>query len=186
MTESRTQPTTTPPNCPVRSALDDPALRDELRRHAQVRLTFLLANRPHAARLQLIDDVIQETAGRALACLATFNAALATPAGWIHGILNNVLSEQCRAFRKQPIQPIADPDGWDRLTARITDAPAELAELLTGLTPDQRGIIAMHHIDGLSHEEIAAQLAISVGASRVRLNRAMAALKQIAEKGGGR
>jgi hypothetical protein len=81
MTEARTQPTTAPLDCPVRSALDDPALRDELRRQALVRLTVVLADRPHAARLQLIDDAIQETARRALAGLGTFNAALATRAG---------------------------------------------------------------------------------------------------------
>jgi RNA polymerase sigma factor (sigma-70 family) len=186
MTEARTQPTTAPPDCPVRAALDDPALRDELRCHALVRLTILLANRPRAARLQLLDDAIQETAKRALSRVATYSATQATPAGWIHGILNNVLSEQCRASRKLPVQLASDPDGWESLAARFNEAPKVLAELLAGLPDEQRRIITMHHIDGLSHEEIAAELRISVGASRVRLNRAMAALKQLAEKGGGR
>lgn len=44
----------------------------------------------------------------------------------------------------------------------------------------------MHHLDGLPHEQIAAELNISVGSSRVRLSRAMCALRKLAEKGGNR
>src|SRR5262249_50887908 len=110
-----------------------------------------------------------------------------TVAAWMHGILERVLHERCRSLRKQPVQPAANPAAWDSLAARMSDADgsAELTSLLARLPEEQRQIITLHHLDGLSHEQIAAEFKISVGCSRVRLARAMTELKRLAAEEGG-
>jgi RNA polymerase sigma factor (sigma-70 family) len=61
---------------------------------------------------------------------------------------------------------------------------AELFSVLPQLAEADRHIITLHHLDELSHEQIAAQLAITVVASRTRLARAMRELKRLAVNGG--
>jgi RNA polymerase sigma factor (sigma-70 family) len=52
--------------------------------------------------------------------------------------------------------------------------------LLDRLPTDHRQIIAMHHLDGLTHREIGERLRITEQNSRVRLARAMLGLKRLA------
>ena len=72
---------------------------------------------------------------------------------------------------------------WESLAERLSyHANAELTEFLDGLTPDQRQIITWHHLDGLSHREIGERLGIHEPAARVKLSRAMIALREIAAR----
>lgn len=188
MTQAGTQPPAAPPADPVRGALDDPDVMADLSRHACSRLGVLLADRPVTVREDVARDAVQEAIGRALSRPGSYDRTHGTVAAWLHGILERVLHELCRSLRKQPAQPAADPAAWDNLAARMSgpDGIAELAPLLARLTDEQRRIIALHHLDGMSHERIAAELGISVGNSRLRLARAMRALRDLADKEGGR
>lgn len=187
MTQAGTQPPDAPPADPVRAALDDPAVVADLGRHACSRLGLLLADRPAAVREDVARDAVQEASRRSLSRSGAYEAAHGTAAAWVHGILERVLHEHCRLLRKQPAQP-ADPAAWEGLAVRMSDPDciAELAPLLGRLTDEQRRIIALHHLDGMPHERIAAELGISVGNSRLRLARAMRALRGLADKEGGR
>lgn len=188
MTQAGTQPPAAPPTDPVRAALDDPGVLSDLIRHACSRLGVLLADRPPTVREDLTRDAVQEAIRRALSRPGTYDGEHGPVAPWLHGILERVLHELCRALRKQPAQPDADPAGWENIAARMSDPDrvAELTPLLGRLTGEQRQIIALHHLDGLPHDRIAAELGISVGNSRLRLARAMRALRELAEKEGGR
>lgn len=183
-----TQQPGAPPIHPVRAALEDPAIREELLRHALARLGVLLADRPAAIRRDTANEAAQEVSRRALERLSDFDPDKATAAGWLHGILNLVLHECCRTLRKQPVQPAADPGAWDELAARMSnpDGLAELTQLLGQLPDDQRQIVTLHHLEQIPHEQIASRLGISVGNSRLRLARAMSALRDLAAEEVGR
>jgi len=172
----------------VRAALEDPGLRMQLYRHALARLGQVLSNRPRAFREEIAAEAVQEAFARAFERQNEFNPAqLPVPGPWIHGILERVLQEHVRSLRKQPAQPAADPVGWENVTAQISDPNrrGELMKILEQLPEDQRRIVQLHHLEGMTHEQIAATQHISVACSRVRLARAMQALRSIAAKGGG-
>lgn len=180
---------TAPPGDPVRAALDDPDVHRELLRQALARLGALLADRPSTVRHDHAAEAIQETGKRAWERRSDFDPSLGKPvAAWLHGILALVLHERCRSLRKQPAQTDAHPEAWDALAARMatSEGTDELHALLGRLGEDQRRVVEMHHLEGLSHDEIAGRLGISSASSRLRLCRAMAALKQLAAKGGDR
>jgi RNA polymerase sigma-70 factor, ECF subfamily len=185
MTHAGAQPTTATPVDAVRAALDDPELRNELIRHALSRLGKLLADRPAAVRADIAGDAVQEASKRAWERRAEFDASRSV-AAWLHGILELVMYEHCRTLHKQPAQPDANPAAWDAMAEHFASDSVELNELLNALSADQRRIVTMHHLDGLGHEQIAAELGISVGNSRVRVARAMIALRELAAKEGGR
>lgn len=186
MTPTGTRPPPTRPDDPVRAALDDADVRVELGRHAQARLSGWLADRPVATRAEAVQEAVQETVKRVLEQSDRFDPTKAAVAAWIHGVLEHVLHERCRDIRMQPAQPSSDPAAWDALAARLANDDGSLNELLAALPQEQREIVAMFHLEEMSHIEIAAELGISIGNSRVKLARAMTALKELAAKGGGR
>src|SRR5262249_51550111 len=166
MTSAVSPPTTASPDDPVRRAAEDPETRAGLIAHAHARLGRLLSDRPTIVRAELAEEAVQDALARAWQRRVEYDPGRATPAGWLHGFVNHVLSEMCRTVRNLPAQPAADPAAWDALVARLAaDAPGQLSALLDGLSDDQRQIVSMHHLDEMSHEQIAAQLGISPAAS---------------------
>ncbi len=57
------------------------------------------------------------------------------------------------------------------------DASLTIERALTELAPNLRAVLVLKEIEGFSHAEIAGMLNISVGASEVRLHRALQALR---------
>jgi RNA polymerase sigma-70 factor (ECF subfamily) len=185
MTQAGTEPAAALPIDPVRAALDDPDVRTKLLHHAVARLTLWLADRRQSVGDEA-GEAVQEACKRAVERAAEFDPARSRVAAWLHGILNNVLHEHCRAIHKAPQQPEASPAEWENLAApMMDDDPARLDRLLEGIREDDRQIVTMHHLDGLSHDEIATAMKISVGTSRIRMYRAMTELKKLAAKEGG-
>lgn len=172
-------PTVPPPiAAPPALALDDPALRNKLMAYAVLRIRHREA----------AEDAVQEALARAVKRQTTFDAAAGALVTWVFGILNLVIREEWRKQKRQPIQPAAEPAAWEALAAKMDPArdPSVLAELLGQLPEPSRRIVTMHHLDGLSHQEIGDQLGISRVNSRVRLGRALDELKQLAAKEGAR
>ena len=60
-----------------------------------------------------------------------------------------------------------------------SDASLTLERALRDVAPSLRAVLVLKEIEGFSHAEIAAMLDISVGASEVRLHRALNALRAI-------
>src|SRR5262245_14762168 len=61
--------------------------------------------------------------------------------------------------------------------ARSVDAEVTIEHALRQLSPTLRSVLVLKEIEGFSHAEIARMLNISVGASEVRLHRALQALR---------
>lgn len=66
--------------------------------------------------------------------------------------------------------------GPDRVLAQ-KELAARLKSALDGLPFDQRTVIVLREVDGLSYEEIAYSLGVAVGAVKSRLTRARQSLR---------
>jgi RNA polymerase sigma-70 factor (ECF subfamily) len=185
MTQVGTQPGA-PPTDPVRTALDDPTLRDGLLEHALAILGKQLRYRPATVRSDAAMVAFQETCVRALEKRQDYVVTLPIRP-WLHGIMNLVLCETIRKVRGLPAQEPDDSAAWEALSIDLTPDVAETVpnrlaanDYLTKLRVEDRRVLELRFYDGLSHEEIASRLGISAGCARVRLCRALIALKAVA------
>ncbi|WP_400193610.1 RNA polymerase sigma factor [Hymenobacter sp. B81] len=101
--------------------------------------------------------------------------------GWLKRIMIHTAIDHYRATEKHQHQQDLDevsnyhPDtGASALDSLAYD---ELLQLIQRLTPGYRTVFNLYVIDGFTHEEIAQQLGISVGASKSNLSKARAHLK---------
>jgi RNA polymerase sigma factor (sigma-70 family) len=98
---------------------------------------------------------------------------------WYCGIALNVARRWRRQLRAEPAAVLPD-----RASTELSPAErAELAELalevraaVAQLADGQRQAVLLFYLQGLTHREVAAELAISVGAVKARLHQARAAL----------
>ena len=130
----------------------------------------------------LAADAAQEAAVAALVGLSRLRAPGRFGA-WFCGITLNVARGWARQLRAE--RPAA---GLDQAPDRSSHEPgpderAELAELaatvraaVAQLADGQRDAVFLFYLQGLTHREVAAELAISVGAVKARLHQARAAL----------
>ncbi len=105
---------------------------------------------------------------------------------WLYHLARKVLADHYRrrGVTFAPTDP-ADfhsvPDGStpgaDEQAARA-DEVALLRDALAQLPLDQREILVLHRFQQLQHDEIARLLNISVGATKVRVHRALSALRE--------
>jgi len=104
-------------------------------------------------------------------------------AGWFFLILRNrCFAERRRAARIGPMldvetQPIAAPEQPDGVM-ETKERVRALQEALLQLTPDQREVFVLKHIEGLSYEEIAARIGGSVPSLKMRMHRAYDRLRE--------
>ena len=185
MTQVGTQPGAQPTD-PVRTALDDPALRDGLLEHALVVLGKRLRHRPVTDRNDAAMVAFQETCVRALEKRHKYVTTLPVRP-WLHGIMNLVLCETIRKMRGLPIQEPDDAAAWETLAIDLTPdiaetVPKRLAadDYLGKLRAQDRQVLELRFYDALSHDEIASRLGISSGYARVLLCRALVAVKAVA------
>ena len=159
-------------------------------------MLFRVALRICGARADA-DDVVQETYVRALQGLGGIQDPGATM-GWLCAITRNFATDRVRARGRraawsldEPVEAGAttllrdavagdDPGaeqhlGGAQLAAALHAAIAELKE-------KHRVVITLREIDGLSYEEIAVALDISIGTVESRLHRAREALAKKVKK----
>jgi RNA polymerase sigma-70 factor (ECF subfamily) len=101
--------------------------------------------------------------------------------GWFFLILRNRCFAERRRNRTSTSLDAAD----DVAAADRTDGGAEAAErrralqlALLELTPDQREVFVLKHVEGLSYDEIAARLTTSVPSLKMRMHRAYDKLRE--------
>lgn len=82
-----------------------------------------------------------------------------------------------RRRREAPLKLAASAEAAGRADAGTEHV--ELRRALAALPDGLRAVVVLKQIEGYSHEEIGALLGISAGASRVRLARALAALRRL-------
>jgi RNA polymerase sigma-70 factor (ECF subfamily) len=123
------------------------------------------------------EDLVQETFVAALTSRFRGESAERT---WLLQILLRRSAMLRRSRKREQGQPVAgETERSTRSEVSGTDAKLDLAQMLEGLSPDQRQVIVLRELEGLSYEEMAAALHVPRGTVESRLHRARAALKQL-------
>lgn len=149
--------------------------------------TLVRLNTPRMYRVALrivgdpgdAEDVVQDAWISAWRALHAYrgDAAAAT---WLYRVVSNAALAHLR--RRRPTVPIDDgaeerlsdvddPHGPERATLRAEEAAA-VHRAVASLEPSQRVPLVLREFEGLSYEEVAAVLEVSVPAVRSRLHRA--------------
>jgi len=150
---------------------------------------FSVAYRMLGSRAEA-EDVAQEVFLRVYRGIAEFRgeAKLST---WLYAItsrvcLNRLASGERRMARAREAEdtlsglPSAESDAAGRLERRETEAALHRA--IAELAEDRRIVVVLRDLEGLSYEDIADTLGVTLGTVRSRLHRARLELKERLEK----
>jgi RNA polymerase sigma-70 factor (ECF subfamily) len=165
----------------LRESRDDPrAFRELYDRHAEQIYAFVLRR---TANPEAAHDLTAETFAQAWLSRRRFrdrSGGLAGP--WLHGIARNLIAQAVRrsqielaactklGMRERLDQPSATAEPNSGWLDGLDDALAELPDA-------ERKALELRIVDGLSYDEIAAGLATSPGAARVRVARGLGRLR---------
>jgi RNA polymerase sigma-70 factor (ECF subfamily) len=177
----------------VRAGRED-AFEELFRRHR--RRVALIASRFFRHREQ-IEEVVQESFAKAFFALGEFSNRQAESFGaWLSRIAFNVCYDELRRLKRRPESSLSelDEDEAARLRERTRNASdargvesravsRELAaKLLARLSPEDRLVLVMLDVEGLSTAEIAEVLGWSVSKVKVRAHRARAHLRRVLKR----
>lgn len=107
--------------------------------------------------------------------------------GWLYTIARRTALDRYRVSEQQPRNvgeealPEHNTHNLERQILDRLDAEEKL-RLVQQLPPSYRVVFNLYVVDGCTHEEIAGELGISVGASKSNLSKARAKLRQLLEK----
>ena len=109
----------------------------------------------------------------------------ATFAAWVYRITVNASLDHLRRRRRGPrgtLPQLETPTPSRELTlpehgAALHDLRSDVAAALDDVSERLRVVLVLRYLEGLSYQEIAASLAISIGTVKSRLSRAHAALR---------
>jgi RNA polymerase sigma-70 factor (ECF subfamily) len=173
---------------------EESAFEELFRRHR--RRVALIASRFFRRREQ-IEEVVQESFAKAFFALGEFSNRQAESFGaWLARIAFNVCYDELRRLKRRPESSLSelDEDEAARLRARArpgSDARGveseavsrELAsKLLARLSPEDRLVLVMLEVEGLSTAEIAEVMGWSVSKVKVRAHRARAHLRRVLDR----
>ena len=132
----------------------------------------------------IAEDLLQETLLRASRGLAGF-AGRSSLKTWLYSIASNVVVDHLRQpVRQQKIVAIEEAadleDGSVALDERVVvdEMSVCVREVIDSLPPDYRTALILHDIEGMDGAQTAEVLGISLGATKVRIHRARARLKE--------
>jgi RNA polymerase sigma-70 factor (ECF subfamily) len=170
---------------------DEPAFEELFLRHR--RRVALIASRFFRERHQ-IEEVVQESFTKAFFALGEFtNRRDASFAAWLSRISFNACYDELRRQKRRPEGALSelDEEESERLRARLRDgADAEgqavsrdlAAKLLARLSPEDRLVLVMLDVEGLSVAEIAGLNGWTSSKVKVRAHRARAHLRRVLER----
>lgn len=126
------------------------------------------------------DDLVQLALERALARADQWRPDGRLDA-WVFGILRNAWRDELRTRSRWQQVMVADEVDESVADAGITDRTEALsiAEAMAGLPPEQREVVALVLLEGLSYREAADMLEVPMGTVTSRLARARATLQQL-------
>lgn len=132
------------------------------------------------------EDAVSETFARLIRSPRRDNGAVEGDAdrAWLFGIARNVIREQRRYRKRHPTHEIERlEDATDRTDLTPDDLVVQASEsvavreALQALKPDQREVLLLRFVAGLTSEEAGAALGKRAGAVRVQQMRAIEALR---------
>ena len=120
------------------------------------------------------EEVVQEVFLAAWRSGHTYDAARGSTHTWILSMVRNRSIDVLRARRRRPVQPLAEgvdpPDVADVPSEAAANVDAETArQALNNLPPEQKQVIELAYFSGLSHSEIATELAAPIGTVKGRI-----------------
>jgi RNA polymerase sigma-70 factor, ECF subfamily len=137
------------------------------------------------------DDAVSETITRAVASIDRFQWGEAGFDGWVFGIARHVSADHHRAVdRGRRYRHIGrlfsggKTDGTAPVDQDVVigDDQALIRRLFTRLSPDEREVLELRVIAGLSSEQVGEALGRQPGAIRTAQSRALAYLRQLMEE----
>jgi RNA polymerase sigma-70 factor (ECF subfamily) len=151
--------------------------------HAPIyRLLFHLCRDPHQA-----EDLVQETFASAWKSLETFNGT--SPIGtWLHRIAYRKFLD---ARRRRPDPGSTADTAIDPIDKRATDPVAmalvdedskQLYEALSRLNPDEREVVVLHYLQGMSCQQIAEIIGVPAGTVRWRKSNSLKNLRSLLQE----
>ena len=130
-------------------------------------------------------DVVQEAYLRAWKGIGRFrgDAQFST---WLYRITANAsytLVQKRRRHRVEPLELVHEPvdtrpEAQPESAAESAEVLEQLSDALATLPPKLRVVVVLKDVYGLSHEDIAEELGISVSAAKVRLHRGRKKLRE--------
>jgi RNA polymerase sigma-70 factor (ECF subfamily) len=120
------------------------------------------------------EEVVQEVFLSAWRSGHTYDPARGSTQTWILSMVRNRSIDVLRARQRRPVQQLAEgvdpPDSSDVPTQAVSNVDAESARMaMNSLPPEQKQAIELAYFGGLSHSEIAAQLAAPIGTVKGRI-----------------
>lgn len=131
------------------------------------------------ADVPLAEEFTQVAFVRAWEMLKSFRGESAFST-WLHRIaVNVILSNERSEQRRRARVEYADLEDIDDPNNSSSDVNVmDLERGIAGLPPKARMVLVLHDIEGYQHDEIAAQMNVSVGTSKSQLHRAHKLLKE--------
>jgi RNA polymerase sigma-70 factor (ECF subfamily) len=137
--------------------------RDAMR---QIYLRYAARVRAHVLRIvgdeRDAEDVTQQVFAKLLTELDRYRPGEAPFAAWVLRVARNLAIDHLRRSRLVPCEEVRGADDVADEAAR--ECADSLREALAGLTADQRNVLILRHLVGLSPTEIAEQLGRTVRA----------------------
>jgi RNA polymerase sigma-70 factor (ECF subfamily) len=120
------------------------------------------------------EEAVQEVFLSAWRSGHTYDPSRGSTHTWILSMVRNRSIDVLRARRRRPVQPLAEgvdpPDTTDVPAQAASNVDAATARAaLDMLPPEQKQVIELAYFGGLSHTEIAAQLAAPIGTVKGRI-----------------
>jgi len=132
----------------------------------------------HLLGAELADDATQAVYLRAWAKRSGFRGE-ADPIAWLQRLARNEFLNQLRSLsRKAFEQPLGHASGNVVGQGGGHGFSEDLEQALGALPTGARCVFVLHDIEGLTHEEIAAELGVHEGTSKSQLHRARALLRE--------
>ena len=131
------------------------------------------------------DDLVQSACERALSRVHQWQAGTRLDS-WMYRIMQNLWFDELRAGRRREVA--TEPETLDAMTGGDAESEAamrlDLATVrrrMADLPPDQRAVLLLVSVEGLSYKEAAGILEVPIGTVMSRLARARLALARALE-----
>lgn len=130
------------------------------------------------------EEAVQEVFLAAWRSGHTYDAARGSTHTWILSMVRNRSIDVLRARKRRPVQPLVEgldpPDASDVPSEAVSNVDVQAARVaLEALPPEQKQAIELAYFAGLSHSEIAAQLAAPIGTVKGRIRLGLDRLRNL-------
>jgi RNA polymerase sigma-70 factor (ECF subfamily) len=163
-------------------------LQGDVERYAVLVLRYRDRYARYATRLlgsvDAAEDAVQDALIRAFDQLAQCRDP-ENFAGWFFLILRNrCFAERRRDRRMDGTETVPEPQAPDVSHARLEQAEQSraLQRALLRLTPEQREVFVLKHVEELSYDEIAVRVGTGVAALKMRMHRAYDRLRELLQE----